>query len=85
MGFMNDHIDGGLSEAPISEDGNPYLNRPTLGLELVSRLVAVDENRTTAHKKLAELVTLVEEPFLHLTETDFNTSGATAYRDLKRV
>lgn len=88
MGFMNDHRDdrgGRCLDDPIFEDSNPYLNRPTRGLELVSRLVAVGENRTTAHKKVAELVALVEEEFLPLTETDFNTSGAMAYRDLKRV
>lgn len=88
MNFMNDHLadsSSTLQDQMTVEEGNRYLNHPVLGLELVSQLVTVGENCSAAHKKLTELVALVEEDFLPLTEDDFNTAGARAYRDLRRV
>lgn len=72
------------SVIPVAE-GNRYLGNPEQGLQLCAQLVAVGENSSSAHKKLAELNDLIEEQFLPLTDSDYNTTGAAAYRDLKRI
>ncbi|OQY16518.1 MAG: hypothetical protein B6I36_10135 [Desulfobacteraceae bacterium 4572_35.1] len=92
MSMMNSHIennaakDTGKSTAKIYRgNGNIYLDNPEKGLQLCAELVAMGGGASPAHKKLAELQLVIEEKFLPLTESDYNTTGAAAYRGLKQV
>lgn len=90
MDFMNNHLKKEsyaerLKPSVFDNDENPYLQRPEKGLELCASLVSVGDKFSPAHTKLAELQQLIAERFLPLSEADYNTTGAAAYRNLQQI
>ncbi|OQY16987.1 MAG: hypothetical protein B6I36_09555 [Desulfobacteraceae bacterium 4572_35.1] len=85
MSMMNSHINeaskdtDNVTAKSYRGSDNIYLENPAKGLQLCAELVAMGGGASPAHKKLAELQLVIEEKYLPLTESDYNTTGAAAF------